>query len=1231
MKMFGAKLLRMFVLFCMLMSYMPLAFSQSTTNGAVEGRVYQSGNPGMGVAGATVLVRNQESGLERSVLSDPNGNYFCPGLPPGDYTITVTATGYETHAVTAFQVRLSKSNPVIPPIGLRSLTVGVTPPPAGTPPGARPQTTTTPSTTPSGVAGYEQLTNTSNAGRGDNFDRRTLIALPLPGVRTVDDLAFLSPGVAPPPQAIGTSVGPGIGAGVGTSGQFSVNGMRSRANNFTIDGSDNNDEDIGVRRQGFTSLTPQPIDSLQEFQIITLLPEPQFGRKPGAQVNAVSRAGGAQWRGTAYGSLTNRALRARDPFDFTGGPSTYPITEDGRQVLLNGQPLAPGNPVGDESAFNQGRFGIVLGGPIVKPNTSLFISAEHQQVNASKEAHFAVPTVAERGVFQTGATGLNLGSRIGVFPTSAVGDAIFSLFPFPNNPVGPYGPNTFTEVLPASAHGNVFSVRVDQQNINAFGKNHTLAGRYNFTDDDTTLPVTGEALFSTLRAKVRTQNLSLILDSTLSLRATNQFRFSYGRTSLGFNEVRDPFLLPAGQGLDKTEFLLNARLVANGTLPGSQPRYVTANPAFTTNTCFGPDFRFPNTVDTEPCTGILGQVIVSGYSPVGVDVFNFPQGRTNNTFQYADTVIYNRSIHRITAGADIRRIQLNSFLDRNSRPLATFRGAINICTLIPDLCNVIRPGAPQPPFLFGSDFAAAGAPTGFYQTQALFPDSTIGLRNWQNAFFFSDQVRVTPRFTLTFGLRYDLSTVPTEVNRRIENTFDSQDVKNFIALEKREFGRSGLEQFLDGRSEIFQLDKNNFAPHIAFAWDPFGNGTTSIRAGYGIYYDTIPGAVISQSRNVFPSFLSTNTAGFQFGTNRLEFFNPQNLAQVGTLNTFDRSLFENALGTGDLSEIYLKLAEFSNFSGGPAFVLPSNDVQTPYAHHWGLTVEHQFRGDYLLSAGYVGTTGVHLLRFATPNLGLNAIPVVTGLQFDATLSPGFLGLTIPPAGERPFPLLGSFTSIESDANSSYHALQLQAVKRFSRRYQFTTAYTWSHAIDEVSDLFDLAGSTALPQDSFDRRAERADANFDVRHRFVYSFIWDLPLWEQSKIWGGWQFASIGTFQTGQPYSLLFCCEINQDGNLTDRITPGLTLAGSAPRNSLRAPGIQTVDVSLNKMFRFSERQNLEFRTEVFNLANHPNFGIPLHQLFFGGFNIGIRPATEDIFIDTRVPSRTIQFGLKFNF
>src|SRR5512133_2320424 len=105
-------------------------------------------------------------------------------------------------------------------------------------------------------------------------------------------------GVARPAQTVGTVAGPGVGAGVGSAGQFSVNGLRSRGNNFTVDGSDNNDEDIGVRRQGFLALIPQPIESIQEYQVITLLAPAQFGRNIGAQVNAVSKSGGNQTHGS---------------------------------------------------------------------------------------------------------------------------------------------------------------------------------------------------------------------------------------------------------------------------------------------------------------------------------------------------------------------------------------------------------------------------------------------------------------------------------------------------------------------------------------------------------------------------------------------------------------------------------------------------------------------------------------------------------------------------------------------------------------------------------------------------------------------------------------------------------------------------------------------------------------------------------------------------------------------
>src|SRR5262249_15011352 len=287
------------------------------------------------------------------------------------------------------------------------------------------------------------------------------------------------------------------------------------------------------------------------------------------------------------------------------------------------------------------------------------------------------------------------------------------------------------------------------------------------------------------------------------------------------------------------------------------------------------------------------------------------------------------------------------------------------------------------------------------------------------------------------------------------------------------------------------------------------------------------------------------------------------------------------------------------FPGGPGFVLPSADLRTPYSQHWGITIEREVKRDFLASVAYVGTRGTRLLRFATPNLGPNTIPVITGdkvIGFD----PYFTGCAVAPGCDlkpcdfkRPYPLLGSFTSIESDANSSYHSLQLQLDKRPARGLQFTASYVWSHAIDEVSDLFDLAGARALPQDSFDRQAERASASFDARHRFVASFVWDAPFFARSRVLGGWQLAGITTLQSGQPFTLLAGYDVNLDGNLTDRPdrTDGIVIVnrgaerlrvpqgaalttllakvgrpGAVGRNTFRAPGMECLDLAVDKHF-----------------------------------------------------------------
>ncbi len=1249
-------------------SFVPGTGAQTQNTGAIQGRVFEAGSLAL-VPGATVTVTHEDLGLERTTVTNADGVYFVGILPSGRYKITATREGYENDItpensiIRNFLIHITNTEKADqpPPIVLRKIAAAapppvsppaVTPPPVVTPPVVKPPTATKPPATqpppqasqpaPPATADEseaELLVNTTNATRGESFGEHQLLSLPLPGIRTFDDLAFLAPGVAPPPQAIGKSVGPGIGPGVGTSGQFSVNGLRSRSNNFTIDGSNDNDEEVGVRRQGFTSLTPQSIESVQEFQITTLLPEPQYGRNMGAQVNAVSRSGGASFHGTLYGFLTKSALKARDPFDFVQSGTSSTLVSNGQTVLVNGGPLQIPNFVPEEPAYTRGQYGFVFGGPVVNRQTHFFVSFEHQDLDASQTGNFAVPTVADRGIFQTGDKGL-IRNGVGLFPTTDIGDAFFSLFPAPNNPKGPYGPNTFTEVLPASADGSIFSGKLDH-NLKAFGRDHTLTARYNFTDDNTILPVTGEALFSSVRALVRTQDLAFSLNSALSSEAANQFRFSWGRTSLGFEEVRDPFLIPSRK-FPGTPFLLNAQLVRNLTLPGLPPTF-SALAGLDSETSVGPD-KSNNAAGTGP----IGQVIVSGYSPIGVDTYTFPQDRANNIYQYADTFIYNLRKHRFTGGVDIRRSQLNSSIDRNSRPLAVFSAAADLGILVKQgeqLSKTLAGLGSIPGFYLGKDFVAAGAPTGFYQTLTTVPDPTIRLRFWQHDFFFADQIRVGSNFTLTLGLRYELNTVPSEADRRIESTFSAPQIQEFESVERKisvdgVFPGSGLEQFLAGRSKIYKEDTNNIAPHIAFAWDPFGNGKTSIRAGYGIYYDQILGAIVSQSRSVFPSFLPINLAGFVQGLNANNQFshplaatNPQQFALPGTLNTFNPA---SSIASGPFSPVvnmYLNAALFTDFATGPAFVLPAANLQTPYAQHWGLTIEHQFNRDFLVSAAYVGTRGVHLLRTSTPNLGLNTTPVVGQLVPNGS-APQFIGFNLPPNENaktiRPFPLLGSITIIDSDANSSYHALQLQATKRYSHGLQFTAAYTWSHAIDEVSDIFDLAGAQALPQDSLSRQAERGSANFDVRHRFVYSAIWDLPFRKENNLLGGWQLASIGTFQTGQPYSLLFCCDNNLDGNLTDRVGLGFSNPGSTPRNIFRAPGIETVDLAVNKKFRFGERHKIEFRTEIFNLLNHENFGIPIHQLFFG--NVGGSPALgQQNFVDTRVPMRTVQFALKYSF
>lgn len=1196
------------------------------------GRVLdRSNNP---LLDAQVVVTNQSDGASHASSTNQYGDYSVSDLPTGNYIVTASYASGAASLGESVLVALDRRLTWVPTITIIVEAVSTT----QNQHLLQPQ----PSTPVLEESKFGALVHTFDAARTTNFTQHQIESLPLGGstyMRTFDDLALLVAGVAPPPFTPGVH-GPGVGFGIGTAGQFSVNGTRARSNNFSVDGSDNNDPDVGVRRQGFVALVAQPIESVMEVSISTLLWDAELGRNFGSQVNAVSKYGANKYHGQAFGFFTDSSLNARNVFAVRKEPFTHT------------------------------QAGFAIEGPIAGERTQFFGSYEHQKINASVEQHFATPTVAERrfsAVNRFGSLESPDGPVIGPFQgTTPLGDNILSLYPAPNNSGGPFGANTFTELLPADGQGNLFSLRLTHR----FAEMHTLDARYNFTDDARILPSVNQAIRSTIESGTRSHNMSLILNSTLSPRLYNLARFSFGRTSLGFSDY-----------------------------PG--------NPFIFSKSSTGTVRVGGSSVSAASQTGPIGELVIEPFNPVGVGAFTFPQSRASNTFQYADTVSLVAGEHLIKFGGNVRRYQLNSLLDRLYRPQVVYGGGlVSFGDIVPDpsIPNAVdfksKPGRSP---ISGVELASLGVASSVLQTiTSAAPDSTLGLRFTEYHVFVNDTWRMRPSLSIDYGLRYEYNTVPRDAHELIENALLLKDLPA-SGMSRFDSGKrakrfndavNAYKKVLDGRTTIYEPDLNNFGPHIGFAWAP-RSGSTVVRAGYGIYYDTILGAVVSQSRSVFPTEVPINVdpSFLQFSvfnlnnptflqivkdaqgnfTNPVSLLKPSSCNRFGTCNQFGGSPADFVALIGQLF--------IQNPFGGLAFTLPEKNLRTPYAEQWQITIERQLGDDYFVSAAYVGTKGTKLTRLTTPNLGVNVTPVIplarsrNGVQFDfpvifnPAVGSAFVSSPCPgpsspnavapcvPGGRidlRPNPNLGAYQVFENSASSTYHALQFEARKRYSQGFQFTASYTWSHAIDDVSDVFPIAGAPGLSQDSFNLKAEKASANFDIRHRFTGSLIWDFPFFSNSKgrvqkLAGGWQIASIFQAHTGQPFTLNVPFDANLDGNLSDRpsttdglvffnghgarrvaVSPGRKVEnffkvgqdGSVGRNTARGDGFIDFDLAISKRFQLSERHALAFRVEGFNVMNRANFALPIRTISAPGFGSAV---------DTVTAARVIQVALKYSF
>jgi hypothetical protein len=1259
--------------------------------GNIVGQVRDQTKSGM--PGVDVQAVNHRTRRRYGTKTNRNGGFVIVELPPGDYYITASKQDYRTICIPPTYIHLDRNNPVKYPPNIelggrsseqacRELKIAAAEPKgaktlaAAAEPGAdqwqelaidedtsrggpraasyniiitlerevdeaspqnSPQTAAQPTNTSSPEPEAIGMVNTVDAVRGGNFIERQIEALPLGAasiMRSFDDLALLVAGVAPPPYMPGAR-GPGVGFGVGTAGQFSVNGARARANDFSVDGSDTNDPDVGVRRGGYVAQVPLSIESVQEVSVSTLLWSARLGRNSGSQVNAVSKYGGNDFHGQVYGFFNDSRLNARNFFDYTGGAA------------------------GGKDPFTRAQAGAVLGGPVVRDRTHFFASVERAKINASTEQHFSTPTLDERRVFGGQPFGVQRVEEIKVFGPferiTPLGRNVLSFYPEPDaNPAGPYGKNNFTQILPADGEGTMTSFKLTHQ----VSTGHSLDARYNFTNDGRVLPSVNRAMRSTLEARTRSQNLSVIFGSSLGARLFNQARFSFGRTRLNFPEHRGgPFTFSKSS--------IETVPVVGGLAENRASQ-----------------------------TGAIGELIVEPFSPIGVGVVTFPQRRASNTFQYADTLSWARSDHSIRFGSAVRRYQLNSLSDRLYRPQVVYGGGYikrpsDFNPFSPD-DDPFEPGTP----ILGVELASLGVASSVLQTITSGPpNSAIGLRFTEYHVFINDNWRIRPKLTLDLGLRYEYNTVPREVNGRIERALRLENLpapgnSRFDTEDRTKTFNNAVDAYrliLDGRTRIYEPDRNNFGPHAGFAWSLGSSGRMALRAGYGIYHDTIPGAVVSQSRNVFPNEIPINVdpTFLQFDVFNLNHPSFLALEEGGRTTYLLRRGACNQFGTcnqfggapGDFVALIGQVFR-QNKLGGLAFTLPEKNLRASYAQQWHLTIEREVFGDHFLSAAYAGAKGTKLTRLTTPNLGPNVTPSIELLRANHIPFPVILNHSVqggftsrppvctftgstavcgiaPGLVPRPAPALGAYQILENSASSNYHALQLEARNRFGRGYQFTASYTWSHAIDDVSDVFPIAGAPVVAQNSFDLRLERGDANYDLRHRFVASLIWESPFRPNAggvgRLLGGWQIASIFQAQTGQPFTLNVAFDANLYGNLSDRpsttnglvffdrhgprgieLAPGRKLTdffnlagnGLVRRNTVRGDGFINLDLALSRTFSVAEWQKLSFRAEFFNVLNRANFGLPIRVIVAPGFGSAV---------DTANPARMVQFALKYSF
>jgi len=1193
-----------------------LCLAQKDT-GSIVGTVKDQ--TGAVLANATVAVTDVERGQTFRTTTSELGEFVASPLRVGRYTVTVEKSGFKKAVSEGIELNVQGRVAVNITMQIGQLTEEVV------------------------VTGAAPLLETETSELGQVVDRKRVSNLPLNG-RNFAQLALLSTGTAPSEPGARDEGGYG----------FSANGARSLQNNFLLDGVDNNSNLPDLLNETNFVIQP-PVEALQEFKVQTNAYSAEFGRGNGAIVNAVIKSGTNQIHGSAWEFLRNNKLDGRNYFD----------------------------PLGPVPQYQQNQFGATFGGPIVIPgvyngrNRSFFF-ADYEGFRvrqAQTQTGFVPPAAWRKGDFSslidyTTVTGTdcngvntyageifdaklaqvfrdpndpsfhppcgvpfqydNTGQPLNIIPTTPVAPGGGSLDPlalrlaalYPTaGPIDPNTGNNFVANPVRKETRNNFDVRIDQK----FSDKDSTFFRFSYEDQPSFIPGTfggladGGGFFS------------------------GDEEFSYRSFATSWTHIFKPELI--------NEFRLGYNRV------NAQRLQLNAN----TNVSADPSINFPG-VPFAPGIGGLPQLTFSDVATLGSPTF-LPSKELQNSYTLSENLTWVRGRNTWKFGTEIRREEFTIF-----QPAAA-RGTLAFSNTFTDNPADIGTG--------GEGFASfmAGMTDG---------GSINNLHNvdyFRNtyAFYAQDDWKVTPTIVLNLGLRYELfGTVSDRLNDM--GNFDLSNPSNptiFVPKGQTAQLTPSIAQYVKisptGTRGLINSDLNNFAPRIGMAWQFTSKDV--LRAGYGVFYGGQENGPYSNPSPGFnPPFFTNESfvapCSSPAASSKLKLQD----CRVSTLQTLAGGFPSNALVDPNT----------------PIFFSVDKNLRTPYMQQWHLGIEHELPGNSVFAITYAGSKGTKLYTFFNGN---QAQPTADPNAATAPRRPVFANLINPADGNscslaNPQDCSPVFdTGIDwfrSTGSSNYHSLQARFEKRFSKGLQFEAAYTYAHSLDIASNA--NLGPTQNNSDFRDFRIpqqEYGNSDFDVRNRLVINSIYELPFGRgkhflgnaggvAQQIVGGWQIANIISISSGNWYTVLdsngnFANADGGAGGVSQRpdtvgdpnragtvpanpgcaapakihtpaawfntcafVDPALGSFGNTGRNTVESPGYRTWDFSLFKFFKMSERTELEFRAEFFNLLNHTNF-LFANSGPQNGNNATILGTSQFGSLTAARPPRQIQFALKLSF